>query len=249
MRKWKNMALLILAGCIIAAGAALPRIISSRQDNAAIGQIHYETLPNIQLQIRGEEAAGPLKKLAMMAQMDGGLELSESMASMSAAQAEARFYEIMESYTDYGLINAFDPVVYESRCMLVSVTSDPSLNGIIWMVTLISGDDQNFAQFDAAIDDETGDLLAVSYTGDRALTEVERELYLSEFPNLYFTSLGMDDYVYNVTPDMNDVYVGDNGLAVRYRFDDAVYGEVNVDFYVNPYGFYNQFLKVGGGSR
>jgi len=249
MAKWKNMVLLILAACIIAAGAALPRILSSFQDDAALGQIHYETVPNIMLQIRGEEPATPLKKLAMMARMDGGLELSESMASMNSAEAQSRFYEIMQSYIDTGLINAFDPVVYESRCMLVSVTTDPSLNGIIWMATLISGDDQNFAQFDVAIDDETGDLLAVSYTGDRVFSEGERDLYLSVFPNLYFTSLGMEDYVYYVTPDMNDAYVGDNGLAVRYRFDDAVYGEVNVDFYVDQYGFYNQFPESGGAGR
>ena len=249
MRKWKNIVLVLLAACIIAAGAALPRLISSFQDDAAIGQIHYETIPNIMLQIRGEESSTPLKKLAMMARMDGGLELSESMASMNAAEAEARFYEIMQSYIDTGLIDAFDPVVYESRCMLVSVTSGPSLNGIIWMATLISGDDQNFAQFDAAIDDETGDLLAVSYTGDRVFSEGERDLYLSVFPNLYFTSLGMDDYAYYVTPDMNDAYTGENGLAVRYLFDDAVYGEVKVDFYVDQYGFYNQFPESGGGTR
>ena len=249
MYKWKNMLILILAACIIAAGAALPGLVSTFQDDASFGQIYYETVPNIMLQIRGEEAASPLKKLAMMTRMDGGLELSESMASMNSAEAEDRFYQIMQSYIDYGLITPFDPVVYESRCMLVSVTSDPSLNGIVWMATLISGDDQNFAQFDAAIDDETGDLLAVSYTGDRVLSEGERELYLSVFPNLYFTSLGIDDYVYYVTPDMNDACVGEHGLAVRYRFEDAVCGEVKVDFYVDQYGFYNQFPESGGGSR
>lgn len=241
MGKWKNIVLLLLTAVTIAACAALPQLISYFQDDAAIGQIHYEPLPNIMLTIQGEEAAPPLKKLAMMARMDGGLELSESMASMNAADAEARFYEIMQLYIDAGLINAFDPVVYESRCMLASVTSDPSLNGIIWMATFISGDDQNFAQFDAAIDDDTGKLLAVSYTGDKVLSEGERDLYLSVLPNLYFTSLDMDDYVYYVTTDMSDAYIGENNLAVRYRFEDAIYGEVSVDFYIDEYGFYNQF--------
>lgn len=245
MAKWKNMVLLILAACIIAAGAALPRILSSFQDDAALGQIHYETVPNIMLQIRGEEPATPLKKLAMMARMDGGLELSESMASMNSAEAQARFYEIMQYYIDTGLIDAFDPVVYESRCMLVSVTTDPSLNGIIWMATLISGDDQNFAQFDVAIDDETGKLLAVSYTGDRVFSEAEREKMLCAFTDLYFTGLEIPDYVHFVSSDINGVYLGKNSCAMRYHYVDSVYGEITADLFVNEYGFYTEFPGPG----
>ena len=246
MRKGKNAALLLLAAVVIAACSALPQLVSAYQDDAAMGRTHYEAVPNIQLQIRDGEPTPVIGKLAMMARMDGGLELSESMASMNAEEAEARFHEILQAYIGVGLVDAFEPVVYESRCILASVTSDPSLNGIYWMVTLISGDDENFAQFDAAIDDETGHLLAVSYTGHRLLSEGERDLYLSVFPNFYFTELGMEDYAYFVTPDMNGAYIGENHRAVRYRFGDAVYGEVNVDFYVNEYGFYNEFPDLGG---
>ena len=245
MGKWKNAMLVMLALSIIAAGAALPRLISSFQDDAAMGQIHYETVPNIMLQIRGEEAYAPLKKLAMMARMDGGLELSESMASMNSAEAEARFYEIMQSYIDTGLVDAFDPVVYESRCILASVTSDPSLNGIYWNITFISGDEQNFAQFDAAIDDETGHLLAVSYTGDRVLSEAEREEMLFVFTDLYFTGLEIPDYVHFVPSDINGAYLGKNSCALRYHYVDSVYGEVTADLFVNEYGFYTEFPGPG----
>ena len=245
MGKGKNILLLLLAAVVITACAALPGLVAVCQDGAAIGQTHYETVPNIQLHIRGEEAASPLKELARISLMDGGLEISDTMASMTAEEAEARFYDILQTYIDAGLVASFDAVVYESRCMLATVSSDASVNGVFWMATLISGDDQNFAQFDAAIDDETGHLLAVSYTGDRAFSAAEREKIREVFTDLYFCSLGLAAYAPFVTADLDGAYVGENTIAVRYRFGDAVYGELNVDFYVDEYGFYTQFPDMG----
>lgn len=245
MRKGKNIALLLLAAGIIAACALLPGVVASYQDSTAIGQPHFETVPNIQLQIRGEEESPAMAKLAMMARMDSGLEISKSMASMTQEQAEARFYEILQEYIDAGLAESFDAVVYESRCMLASVTLDPSLNGVFWMITLISGDDQNFAQFDAAIDDDSGQLLAVSYTGDRVFSEVERAEMMRAFTDLYFRSLEIPDYTHFISTELDGAYVGENSCAARYHYVDDVYGEITADLYVNEYGFYTEFPNRG----
>ena len=245
MDKWKKTALLFLTAVIIAACAALPGLVSRFRDDAAIGQIRYEPIPDILLQIREEDTASALKELAMISRMDGGLQLSESMASMSAAEAEARFYEIMEQYTDAGLVEVFDPKLYECRCILASVSVDPSLNGIYWSITLISGDDANFAQFDAAIDDETGKLLAVSYTGDRVFLEAEREEMLSGFTDLYFSGLEIPDYVHFVSSDIKGAYLGEDSRALRYHYVDSVYGEITADLFVNQYGFYTEFPALG----
>ena len=64
---------------------------------------------------------------------------------------------------------------------------------------------------------------------------------LSAFTDIYFTALGFDDYAQFLVRDLEYAYVGDNANAARYRFGDAVYGEVNVDLYVHEHGFYIEF--------
>lgn len=245
MRKWKNAAAVLFAACIIAAGAALPKLLSSFQDDAAIGQIHYETIPNVMLHIRSNDAYDPFKKLAMMGRMDGGLEIFEGMASMSLEEAEARAMTILRSYMDAGLVQEFEPVIHDSWCMLATVTLDPSLNGIYWMVTVVSADDYNYAQLDLAIDDESGVALAVSFASERSLSAVERRENLDTFTELYFTSLGIPDYAHFVSEDMNDAYIGEKACAVRYHYVDDGYGEITADFYAYEYGFYTEFPEPG----
>lgn len=241
MGKWKNAVLLLLAVFMIAVGAMLPRLISSFQDDAAIGRIHYETIPNIQLLIRSDDGYDPFRKLAMMSRMDGGIEISENMASMSREEAQERALAILRSYIDAGLIQEFEPVVLENRCMLATVSIDPSLNGIYWMVMVVSADDYNYAQLDLAIDDESGAALAVSFASERPLSAVERREKLDAFTELYFASLSIPDYAHFVSSDMSGAYVGEKACAVRYHYVDDGYGEMNADFYAYEYGFYTEF--------
>lgn len=245
MHRWKNIVLLFLSVLMIAICAALPQLVSYFQDSAAIGQVRYDAVPNIQLQIRSDGADDPFKKLAMMGRMDGGLEISEQMASMSREEAEAQALEILHSFIDAGLIQEFEPVIHDSYSMLATVTLDPSLNGIYWMVTVVSADDYNYAQLDLAIDDESGAALAVSFASERSLSAVERREKLDTFTEIYFTSLGIPDYAHFVSEDMNGAYIGQKACAVRYHYVDDGYGEITADFYAYEYGFYTEFPSRG----
>lgn len=235
----------VLAALVIGICAALPRLVSGYQDSAAIGQIHFETVPNIQLHIRSGDAFDPFKKLAMMNRMDGGLEISEDMASMRREEAEARALEILRSYMDAGLVQECEPVIHDMWCMMATVTIDPSLNGIYWMVTVVSADDYNYAQLDLAIDDESGTALAVSFASERSMSALERNEKLAAFTERYFTSMNIPDYNHFVSEDMNGAYIGENVSAVRYHYVDDVYGEVDADFYAYEYGFYTEFPQRG----
>lgn len=245
MGKGKTAAWLLLAALVIALCAGLPGLISSFQDDAAIGRIHYETIPNIQLQIRSNDGYDPFRKLAMMSRMDGGIEISENMASMSREEAQDRALTILRSYIDAGLIQEFEPVVLENRCMLATVSIDPSLNGIYWMVTLVGADSRDYPQLDLAIDDESGAVLAVSFASERAQSARQREETLPAFTDMYFTGLEIGDYSYFVETNMDDTYIGENTCTARYCYVDDVYGDTAVDFYVHEYGFYTEFPDLG----
>lgn len=245
MRKGKNVVLLLAAAVLVAVCAALPGLVAAYLDGESLGQTHYETVPNIRLQIHGEEEASAMEKLAMMCRMDGGIEISESMAAGSREEAEARALAILQGYMDAGLVEAFDPVILEIRCMLATVAAAPSLNGIFWMVVVVSADEQDYAQFDLAIDDRSGSALAVSYTREQNRADQPREMLLESFAGVYFQSLGIPGHGSFATDDLKDQYTGEKSYAVRYRFGDAEYGELNVDLYVHKYGFYTEFPDLG----
>ena len=241
MRKAINLTLLIAAAAIIAACALLPGIISVWLDGKTLGQNQYEPIANIALDIREEEEVSPVAGIAMMCRMDGGLEISESMAKMTQQEAETRAFAILQEYMDAGLVETFDPVVLESPCMLATVTMDPSLNGVYWRVTLVSADDYDYAQFDLAIDDKTGCALAVSYTREQNRHDQSYETLIESFAQVYFHSFGIENYMDFATDDLKKQYTGERTYAVRYRFGNLVYGELNVDLFAHKYGFYTEF--------
>lgn len=241
MRKAINLTLLIAAAAIIAACAWLPEIISVWQDGKTLGQNQYEPISNIALDIREEEEVSPVAGIAMMCRMDGGLEISESMAKMTRQEAENRALAVLQEYVDAGLVETFDPVMLESPCMLATVTIDPSLNGVYWRVTLVSADDHDYAHFDLAIDDKTGCVLAVSYTREKNRYDQPYETLIASFAQIYFHSFGIENYMDFATDDLRNQYIGEKTYAVRYGFGDLVYGELNVDLFAHKYGFYTEF--------
>lgn len=241
MRKLKTMLVLLIAGCIIAACAALPLIVSAFHDSGTMGQAHYEQVPAVQLQIRDEQNTPAMAGLAMMYRMDGAIEISDNMTSMTHEEVEARSLSILQEYIDAGIVDAFEPCFYEVRCVMGQVMEDPSLNRIFWIVTIVSPDDESFAEVGLAIDDENGYLLGINYAREQPISETQRQKLLPVFADFYFGSLGIPEYGDFATTDLEDQYIGDNACGVRYRFGDVVYGEVNVDLYVYEYGFYTEF--------
>lgn len=239
----KTIAAVLLAVCLIAACAALPGLVSAYQDGRTLGQAQSETVPHIQLQIHGDEETPAMAKLARMCRMDGGLEISKSMASMTREEVQTRALHILQGYVDAGLVEVFDPVVLNCWCMLATVSEDPALNGVYWIVTLVNGDEQDFAQFDIALDDEKGTPLVVGYTREKFPAAQEQEAVLSAFADHYSSSLGILDYGAFIAED--PPYAGDNGTAVRYRFGDMRYGEISVELYVHEHGFYTEFTDPG----
>lgn len=241
MRKAINLILLTAAASVIAACALLPGIVSVWQDGKTLGQNQYEPISNIALDIRDEEESASMAVITMMCRMDGGIEISESMAAMTSEEAQARAFAILQEYVNAGLVEAFDPVLLEIRCMLATVTADPSLNRIFWMVVVVSADDHDYAQFDLAMDDKTGCALAVSYTREPNHYDQSYETLIASFAQVYFHGLGIENCMDFATNDLRKQYTGETAYAVRYRFGDLVYGELNVDLFAHKYGFYTEF--------
>lgn len=236
MRKLRTVLVLLLAAALLAALAAMPKIVAAVQDGSIMGRAQFEQVRSVQLEIR--QNIPSLGKLALMGKMDGVIEIPEESASLSAEEAQKLAYSVLDSYIAKGLMEPFEHWTYEARPLLAS--GDPELSGIFWDVVIV-GDPEVFYCVQVAIDDETGKLLRINFTSNYLIQESEQEEFLYDFADLYFNGLDISEYGQFATDDLEEEYVGDNGVAVRYCFGDLVYGEINVDLHVYNYGFYTEF--------
>lgn len=237
MGKLKTGALLLLTLALIAAGAFLPKIVLAVQDSRVTKDPAYHQIPAIQLQI--QEPIRPQCRLAMMDKLDGVVEIPEEKASMTQAEAIEAASAALKPYMEAGLIVPFQQGSVVARPLLAHVPENPDLMGIFWTVTFTE-DSELFYFLVAAIDDETGELLQINYTISKPLEQADWQYILQAFSYLYFTALDIPDYAEFATRDLEESFIGDT-QAIRYRFGDIAFGEINVDLLVHEYGFYTEF--------
>lgn len=244
MRNSKSLLLLLLNLLLITACAFFPQIVSAFQDSNTLGQAHSERIPTVQLQLHPSSDSPSMAKLALMDRMDGSIEIPDSMAAMTCTEAEQAAFTALQRYIDAGLVRPFETFAVEVRCLFGQALGNADLSAVYWSVSITGDPEAGFFFADLAIDDETGDLLRINCTLIEAISETAQEHFLTLFADVYFNGLDIANYRPFATADLKDHFVGDNAHAVRYRFGDVIYGEVNVDLYVYEYGFYTEFPNL-----
>ena len=241
MAKLKGFVAVILTLALITAGACFPKAVSMLLDWRNNGSAAVNPISSIRFEIAKDIPT--LGKLALLSKLDSSIDLPEYKATMSPEEVMDAVYEGIQPYVDAQLIVYSEQEVEMHPSMLFQADGNQDLQGIVWFVN-ISGDPSNFTYLQLLIDDETGKILTISYTyeePDAALVGTEAMIVFAE---IYFNGLGIPEYTEYIVPDLEYAYVGDDANAIRYRFADAVYGDVNVDLYVHGHGFYMDFPSM-----
>ena len=240
MSKVKVFLTVTLALALICVGAFFPKITARFLDLRNAGNASYNPITSVRLEIKTDIPS--IGKLAMLCNMDSNIEISESKATMTASEVMEAVYSELQPYIDSQLLTYSEYEVY-MQPSLVQSSNNQNLQGIVWWVT-ISGDPSNYSFLDLAIDDETGHILRINYSIEDPTDNISGLEALYVLSDIYFSGLDMNYYESYAVSDLEDTYVGDNAVAIRYRFGDVVYGEVNVDMYVYEHGFYMEFPNV-----
>ena len=240
MAKLKGFIAVILTLVTLVAGAYFPKAISMFLDwrntgasSNPISSIRFEIAKDIPF----------LGKLALFSKLDSSIELTENKASMTPEEVMDAVHEGIQPYVDAQLIEYSEQDVEMHPSMLFQTDRNQDLRGIVWFVN-IGGDPSNYTYLQLVVDDETGKILNISYTYEVLDAPLVGTEALTAFADIYFNSLEIPEYADFIVPDLEYAYVGDDANAVRYRFGDAVYGEVNVDLYVHGHGFYVEFPSM-----
>lgn len=247
MHKRKICIAVLLTFALLAAGACFPNIVSHILDWQHNGVPSYNPIMSIQLEIKRDVPA--LGRLAMMSRMDGYIELAESKASMTKEEVMTAVSNGLAPYIDTQLMDAQLMEYSESDVQLhpclIQVPNMPDLQGVVWFVT-VSADPNAFSYLGMAIDDETGDILQINYTCEVEMNTISGVEALNQFADIFFSSLGIEDYWYFAETNLEYEYTAEDVNAMRYSLGvgDKVYGEVNIDLYVHEHGFYVEFPEM-----
>lgn len=235
MRRLKIAALVLLTAAVLIGGAYVPNLVARFRDWRATGRETLNPMPTVVLNISRDISS--TDKLTMMSRIDSLLPIPESKAGMSGEDVMAAVREGLRPYVDTQLAVYYEDRV-EMQPYFVQVLDQPELQSVIWQVT-VSGNDADFTFFDLFLDDETGKILRISYTAENPPGILVGEEALRLFSELFFSGLGVEEYW--DYQEANLVYAGDNGNAVRFRFEDSQFGEILVDLNVHDHGFYVEF--------
>lgn len=235
MRKLISALILVLTLVVIAASAFLPQIVAAVQDGAMMNKTQYGSLQSVRLEIREELPA--LAKIALVSDMSNCIAIDPEDAAMNEAEAHAAANTALEPYLSAGLMEPYKESYSEWRPLLIQSPTIPELNGIVWE-GMIVGDTDVYYVIQVWIDDATGDLLRIDFCSNYLIEKDLREDYLNTFCDIYFTNLGITYYEQYRTDDLISEYLDQGTRAVCYRFGDIVYGEINVELFVNQYGFH-----------
>ena len=241
MNKLRSILGIVLTAAVIAACACFPQIVSRVLDQNRLGQPEYLPMDPIRLEIRQELTS--LGKLAVLSRADMNIEISESKTAMTREQALEAAHRGLAPYTDTMLLSWIEETV-ELKPNLFQVQNTPELQTVVWLVSATNDppDAPNqFTELEAAIDDETGKILALSFTSEETRDLNADSDALAVFAEIFFSGLGIEDYGQYLVPDLESAYVGETGDAVRYQFTDSDLGSVTVDLYVHAHGFYVEF--------
>lgn len=234
MGKVRNSIILLLTIAAICLMAFLPRITGNFQDRKTLHQVGYEQSAQVQLEIR--EDMSVLGKLSLLCRMEGVLEVPETLAEMTVEEAEQAALDALQPYMEAGLIPEFTVWHIDAKPLLILTPEETDLAGLVWAVTVLE-DEEGVMNVSIDIDDATGTLLRLHFNYEYwGKTDLSGSLY--RFAEIYFAGLGVEDYELFASDELENRYIGDDVAGIRYRMEDADYGQVNLDLYVHRYGFY-----------
>lgn len=245
MKKMKTPLLILLTIMILIACASLPAIAASVQDSATVNNSGYSGMKSMKLDIYEEKESIPMMgKLELISNMET-INIDPSQASMTEEEVFKAAEEQMKAYEAAGIFQWFDVTLRSAEPRLGIDLKDANNFIVYWTVSFVNEYGQG-QWLNLNIDDETGRILCIyygvygSYTMDGVWQR--NKAIMDAFTDIYFSQLGLTDakeYAESIEAGYGYFELDGGVSSAMYSFGDVIYGEINLEFYVEgPGGFY-----------
>lgn len=236
MSKLKTGIAAVLTLALLVGGAFFPKLVSAVQDQISRDNATSNPIRSIQLEI--EKNVSVLGRMVMLVNVQGAIELTENKTKMTSQEVMDAARKGLQPYIDVNLIKYNEAEVTLSPHLL-QVPDMLELQGIVWSVAITIAADP-YSYINLIIDDETGHILQIWYASEDNPCDIPAEDALVLLAEIFFSSLDLDYAAQGIA--VESIYANDAlNAANRYCFTDPKYGEVLVDLYVYPEGFYIEY--------
>lgn len=245
--KLRSIFMILCAGAVIALGAMLPGIVGQRRDAAEQGRIQFAPVQEVRLEF-ADSGITMKQTLAIMGPMRDVVNIPEELATLKRSKVERIAADTAQRYDQAGVLLGA-PGDYSGYSMAgdytVLVYGPETSSNVFWIVDY--GDPEWNSWFHMVIDDRTGTVCSVEYRGLEAEYDSwEMQQILEGFCRTYLEGLGEEFFDYSAE-DLTaklDMAVDQSYMAAQLRFnawDDPLYDETRIVFFLNRNGFYTYF--------
>ena len=254
MNKLKILIAVVLSLALILTGAYLPKLIASALDNKLSQTPSYSDMQSIQLDVGKEQRLAVLDKLALLGIVETANTVPAQM-NMDENQVKDAVYAFMQQCETAGILQLFDSYTTSIHPKLLYDLTNPANYIFVWTVSMFYEGDSCHQYFLCDVDDQTGQILCVSYDIYNKPYEMDgvwerNRAVVDAITDLYFDQFGLTSTANNIenapTVDggiesgaLYDYREVDGGVTeVVYTFDSPSFGEFHIQFNIDGAGGY-----------
>lgn len=245
--KIRSYFLILCAGVVIVLGAMLPGIVGERRDAAEQGRIQFAPVQEVRLEFT-DSGITMKQTLAIMGPLRDVVNIPGELATLKRSKVEHIAADAAQRYNQAGVLLR-DPGDFSRYSMVSDLTvlvyGPETSSNVFWIVDY--ADPEGNSWFHMVIDDRTGTVCSVEYRDLEAEYDPgDMRQILEGFCQTYLEGLGEEFFDYSgadlagkAEKDADSSY-----MAAQLRFnawDNPVYGETRIVFFLNRNGFYTYF--------
>lgn len=249
----KYMLVFLLAGAVMALGAAAPALAARFRDGTTVGKTASAAIGELTLEIQEPktEVQRIQEKLALYSMTADGDEYVEADKAQRTADAVIAICQgEVERYREAGALcrDWFCDEITATPVFRYALSPETGTlrSGIFWYVHMVfyDYDPNGYRDYNKtmmmAVDDETGRILSVEYNDPTWSFGMEEngEMNMDTFCDLYFTGLGVEPEVFQSYRSGNPYELPEDTFAWRgFSWEDPDAGQRNLLLCIGIYGY------------
>lgn len=247
MRRIKTISVILLSVMLIVGMALLPQGIAGISDlltNEKPGTVSMQTVELALTSNKTDEPGYMMRKLALEQRMTT-IPIKPEQAKMTEEEVITAALDGMTAYMEANMFTWFEYTFCGAEPYLGIDPMDKNNNTIFWGVTF-AYDEDPYQHLFMHIDDETGKIIFINFETNgedryKYYYPENQRLMMEGFVDSFFGPLNLiqrSEYENLHAESVSELTTPDDVTSVRYTFEDAQYGIINVEFSIYPFGFY-----------
>ena len=241
MKMLKNFFVVLIVFLLICFGMCAPYIATKIQDKNTIGHVLFHKVPSVQLQT--QETNNVLLTLKLMSEIDSTLDIPEALAVLTKEDALEIARSTLNKYKDAGVIEEYTELDTRVYVFLGQQNGVQERNCIFWNIHIRGIVNDKAFESTVSIDDVSGTVLGIYFTGKNWTSQEEKEHLLSRYAYTFLSELGLQESDAIDVSKLQKIYLDGEVCGFAYQFRDTSYGEITIEFYSNTanYTMYTAF--------